>query len=624
MIKLRLNIFIFWCINVYNRYKFKNVITYFDFWDNSNTEEIRQCLERWRDNMKKLMLGNEAIARGAYEAGVRVATAYPGTPSTEITELVAKYDEIYAEWAPNEKVAMEVAIGASIGGARAMVAMKHVGLNVAADPLFTVSYTGVNGGLVIVVADDPGMHSSQNEQDSRYYARSAHIPMLEPSDSQEAKDYVKLALELSEQYDTPVFVRMTTRVSHAQSVVEMGERQEVECKPYEKNIQKNVMMPGMAIKRHIVVENRMKELAKAANTMDINRIEWADKKIGVITSGISYQYVKEALPEASVLKLGMVHPLPKELIKEFAKSVDTLYIAEELEPIIEEQVKSMGIPAIGKEVFSVQGELSVRKIASAIAKRELTVRTPETLPGRPPVLCPGCPHRGMYYVINKLKLHAAGDIGCYTLGALPPLGGIDTCVCMGASIGMAHGIEKARGKEFAKKWVGIIGDSTFIHSGITGLIDIVYNKGISTVIILDNSTTGMTGHQDNPATGRTIKGEPAPVLNLVELSKAIGIKNVSVVDPFDLKEVETVLKEETNKEEPSVIIASRPCALLSKKKELAYKISDACVQCGLCLRLGCPSIEEQDGKIIINDALCNGCGLCTRVCRSSAIVREAE
>lgn len=574
--------------------------------------------------MKKLMLGNEAVARGAYEGGVRVATAYPGTPSTEITEFVAKYDEIYAEWAPNEKVAMEVAIGASLGGARAMVAMKHVGLNVAADPLFTVSYTGVNGGLVVVVADDPGMHSSQNEQDSRYYARAAHIPMLEPSDSQEAKDYMKRALELSEQYDTPVLLRMTTRVSHAQSVVETGEREEIEFKPYEKNIGKNVMMPAMAVKRHIVVENRMKELAKAANTMDFNRIEWADKKIGVITSGISYQYVKEALPEASVLKLGMVHPLPKELIQEFAKEVNTLYVAEELEPIIEEQIKNMGISVIGKEIFSVQGELSVRKIASAIDKREVTVREPEALPGRPPVLCPGCPHRGMYYVINTMKLHAAGDIGCYTLGALPPLGSMDACVCMGASVGMAHGIEKARGRDFAKNWVGIIGDSTFIHSGITGLIDIVYNKGMSTVIILDNSTTGMTGHQDNPATGKTIKGEPAPVLNLVELSKAIGVRNVRIVDPFELKEVETVLKEETTRDEPSVIIASRPCALLSKKKAPVYKISDACVQCGLCLRLGCPSIEKQDGKIIINDALCNGCGLCTKACRTGAIVREAE
>lgn len=574
--------------------------------------------------MKKLMLGNEAVARGAYEGGVRVATAYPGTPSTEITEFVAKYDEIYAEWAPNEKVAMEVAIGASLGGARAMVAMKHVGLNVAADPLFTVSYTGVNGGLVVVVADDPGMHSSQNEQDSRCYARAAHIPMLEPSDSQEAKDYMKRALELSEQYDTPVLLRMTTRVSHAQSVVETGEREEIEFKPYEKNIGKNVMMPAMAVKRHIVVENRMKELAKAANTMDFNRIEWADKKIGVITSGISYQYVKEALPEASVLKLGMVHPLPKELIQEFAKEVNTLYVAEELEPIIEEQIKNMGISVIGKEIFSVQGELSVRKIASAIDKREVTVREPEALPGRPPVLCPGCPHRGMYYVINKMKLHAAGDIGCYTLGALPPLGSMDACVCMGASVGMAHGIEKARGRDFAKNWVGIIGDSTFIHSGITGLIDIVYNKGMSTVIILDNSTTGMTGHQDNPATGKTIKGEPAPVLNLVELSKAIGVRNVRIVDPFELKEVETVLKEETTRDEPSVIIASRPCALLSKKKAPVYKISDACVQCGLCLRLGCPSIEKQDGKIIINDALCNGCGLCTKACRTGAIVREAE
>ncbi|NLK21087.1 MAG: indolepyruvate ferredoxin oxidoreductase subunit alpha [Epulopiscium sp.] len=574
--------------------------------------------------MKKLILGNEAIARGAYEAGVKVATAYPGTPSTEITEFIAKYDEIYAEWSPNEKVAMEVAIGASMGGARAMVSMKHVGVNVAADPLFTVAYTGVNGGLVVLVADDPGMHSSQNEQDSRHYARAAHIPMLEPSNSQEAKDYVKLAFELSEQYDTPIFVRMTTRISHAQSIVEFGERQNIELKPYEKNIQKNVMMPGMAIKRHVVVENRMNKMAADANEFDINKVEWADKKIGVITSGIAYQYTKEALPEASVLKLGLVHPLPKKLIKDFAKEVETLYIVEELEPIIEDQVKSWGISIIGKEVFSVQGELSPRKIQKAVLNTEKNIKAPEKLPGRPPVLCPGCPHRGMYYVLKKLKLNATGDIGCYTLGALPPLEGIDTCVCMGASIGMAHGMEKARGREFSKNWVGIIGDSTFIHSGITGLIDIVYNKGMSTVIILDNSTTGMTGHQDNPATGRTIKGEAAPILNLVELSRAVGIKNVRVVDPFDLKEVETVLKEETNRDEPSVIIASRPCALLIKTREPAYKINDNCIQCGLCLRLGCPAIEKQDGKIVINDALCNGCGLCTRVCKTAAIVKEGE
>ncbi|HOA81091.1 MAG TPA: thiamine pyrophosphate-dependent enzyme, partial [Defluviitaleaceae bacterium] len=460
--------------------------------------------------------------------------------------------------------------------------------------------------------------------DSRCYARAAHVPMLEPADSQEAKDYMKLAFNLSEKYDTPVFVRMTTRVSHAQSIVEIGEREEIELKPYEKNIQKNVMMPGMAIKRHIVVENRMNQLAEDANSLEINRIEWNDTKIGIITSGIAYQYVKEALPNASVLKLGMVHPLPMKLIKEFADKVETLYIVEELEAVIEEQVKANGISAIGKEIFSVQGELSVKKILSAIANKEIQTKNPEALPGRPPVLCPGCPHRGIYYVMKKLKLNATGDIGCYTLGALEPLAGIDTCVCMGASVGMVHGIEKARGRDFSKNWVGVIGDSTFIHSGITGLIDIVYNKGMSTVVILDNSTTGMTGHQDNPATGKTIKGEAAPVLNLVELAKAIGIKNVRVVDPFDLKEVEAVLKEETNKDEPSVIIASRPCALLIKEKKAPYKITDACVLCGACLRLGCPAIEKQDGKVVINDALCNGCGLCPKVCRVNAIVKDGE
>jgi indolepyruvate ferredoxin oxidoreductase alpha subunit len=570
--------------------------------------------------VKKLMLGNEGVARGAYEAGVRVATAYPGTPSTEITEAIAKYEEVYAQWSPNEKVAMETAIGASIAGARSIVSMKHVGLNVAADPLFTVSYTGVNGGLVIVTADDPGMHSSQNEQDSRYYAKAAHIPMLEPSNSMEAKEFTKLAFDISEAYDTPVFIRMTTRISHSQSIVELDDRREIELKEYKKDFMKYVMMPGMARKRHLVVEKRMNELAIAADGLQINRIEINDPSIGIISSGIAYQYAKEALPEASFLKLGMIHPLPKKLIEEFVSKVKTLYVIEELEPILEEKIKSWGIKVIGKELFSRQGELSANIIKQKIKGTTLAIDPTEELPSRPPVLCPGCPHRGTYYVMKKLKLHVTGDIGCYTLGALPPLNSVDTSVCMGASIGMALGMEKARGRDFAKKLVAVIGDSTFIHSGITGLIDVVYNKGISTVVILDNSTTGMTGHQDNPATGKTLKGEPAPVLNLVQLVKAIGIKNVQVVDPFDLEMAEKVLREETEREEPSVIIFQRPCALLTKTRKPSSNVNPAtCKSCGLCLNLGCPAIVKKENRIEINHSLCNGCGLCHTVCPFNAI-----
>jgi indolepyruvate ferredoxin oxidoreductase alpha subunit len=570
--------------------------------------------------VKKLMLGNEGVARGAYEAGVRVATAYPGTPSTEITEAIAKYEEVYAQWSPNEKVAMETAIGASIAGARSIVSMKHVGLNVAADPLFTVSYTGVNGGLVIVTADDPGMHSSQNEQDSRYYAKAAHIPMLEPSNSMEAKEFTKLAFDISEAYDTPVFIRMTTRISHSQSIVELDDRREIELKEYKKDFMKYVMMPGMARKRHLVVEKRMNELAIAADGLQINRIEINDPSIGIISSGIAYQYAKEALPEASFLKLGMIHPLPKKLIEEFVSKVKTLYVIEELEPILEEKIKSWGIKVIGKELFSRQGELSANIIKQKIKGTTLAIDPTEELPSRPPVLCPGCPHRGTYYVMKKLKLHVTGDIGCYTLGALPPLNSVDTSVCMGASIGMALGMEKARGGDFAKKLVAVIGDSTFIHSGITGLIDVVYNKGISTVVILDNSTTGMTGHQDNPATGKTLKGEPAPVLNLVQLVKAIGIKNVQVVDPFDLEMAEKVLREETEREEPSVIIFQRPCALLTKTRKPSSNVNPAtCKSCGLCLNLGCPAIVKKENRIEINHSLCNGCGLCHTVCPFNAI-----
>ena len=570
--------------------------------------------------MIELMLGNQAVARGAYEAGVAVATAYPGTPSTEITEYIAKYDEIYTEWSPNEKIALEVAIGASLAGGRAIVSMKHVGLNVAADPLFTVSYTGVNGGLVIVVADDPGMHSSQNEQDSRFYARSAHIPMLEPSDSQEAKDYIKCAFELSEKYDTPVIVRLTTRVAHSQSLVETAEPQPITLKEYVKNPNKYVMMPGMAKARHIVVEQRMKRLTKDSYDLDINKIEKGNSSIGIITSGVVYHYAKEVLPEASYLKLGMIHPLPKDLILEFASKVDKLYVLEELEPVIEEQIKSWGIQVSGKELFSVQGEYTANMIERAIKGSTVNMKQKEELPNRPPVLCPGCPHRAVFYNLKKLKLTAMGDIGCYTLGALPPLEGIDACVCMGASIGMAHGFEKAKGKDSSKKVVGVIGDSTFIHSGIGGLIDIVYNKGVSTILILDNSITAMTGHQDNPSTGRTIKGEITAALDLVALVKATGINNVRVIDPFNLKESEAALKEEIERDQPSVIIFKRPCALLDKSQSSPLKIdSEKCTSCGLCLRLGCPAIQKKEEGMIIDESLCNGCKLCTQVCRFNAM-----
>ncbi|TCT16829.1 indolepyruvate ferredoxin oxidoreductase alpha subunit [Natranaerovirga pectinivora] len=573
-----------------------------------------------------LMLGNEAIARGAYEAGVTVTVAYPGTPSTEITENVAKYDEIYAEWAPNEKVALEVGIGSSIAGARTLVCMKHVGVNVAADPLFTVAYSGVNGGLVLVVADDPGMHSSQNEQDTKFFARAAHIPLLEPSSSMEAKEFVKKAFELSEAFDTPVIVRLTTRISHSQGIISLMDRQEMPLKNYEKDFQKYVMMPAMARKRHTIVEDRMNRLEVEASNLGINEVEYKNKKIGVITSGIPYQYVKDAVPEASVLKLGILHPLPKDLILEFCKNVEEVYVVEELEPIIEEQIKSWGINVKGKELFTKQGEYSANLIKKVIGKENVETRGPLPLPARPPVMCPGCPHRGVYYVLQKLKIHATGDIGCYTLGALPPLQGIDTCICMGASVSMVHGVEKARGKEFVKNWVGVIGDSTFVHSGITGLVNTVYNQGISTVLILDNRTTGMTGHQDHPGTGKTLKGEPTHTLDFELLCKSVGIKHVRSVDPFNLKEVESVIKEEVNREEPSVIIACAPCELLDKKtKRILSNINqDECKTCGICMKIGCPAIQKKQGVIQVNDALCNGCGLCIEVCAFDVINREKD
>ena len=576
---------------------------------------------------KKLMLGNEAVANGAIDAGTRVVSSYPGTPSTEITEEIVKNSsDVYCEWAPNEKVALEVSIGASFAGARAMSCMKHVGLNVAADPLFTVAYTGVNGGLVVVVADDPGMHSSQNEQDSRFYARSAHVPMLEPADSQEAYDFTRKAFELSEQFDTPVIVRMTTRVAHSQSLVERTVPAEAELKEYSKNVAKYVMMPAQARGRHVAVEKRDNDIRAFADTLDINRMEIRDTKVGIICSGCVYQYVREAMPEASTLKLGMVFPLPQNLIREFAEKVDTLYVVEELEPFFENQIKVMGIECMGKELFGLQGELSMTKVSEKLTgkTREVAYK-PEALPVRPPVLCPGCPHRGVFYVLNKLKLNVMGDIGCYTLGALAPLNAIDACVCMGASVGMAHGMEKARGEEAAAKTVAVIGDSTFVHSGITGLVDMVYNSGTSTVILLDNSITGMTGHQQNPATGKNIRGEVAPQLDFVKLFDAIGVKNVRVADPFDLKEFEKVVKEETARREVSVIIAKRPCALLDKTVKKPFKInSEKCKRCGMCMKIGCPAIQRNGDDIVIDSSLCNGCTLCSKICPFGAIEGEEQ
>lgn len=576
--------------------------------------------------MKQIMLGNEAFARGAYEAGVSVVSSYPGTPSTEVTENLAKYDDIYVEWAPNEKVALETAFGAAVGGARSLCCLKHVGLNVAADPLFTAAYTGVNAGLAVLVADDPGMHSSQNEQDSRYYAKSAHLPMIEPSDSMEAVDYMIKAYEISEKFDTPVIIRTTTRISHSRGVAETHSRAEIEKKIYKKDPSKYVMMPANAKNRHIVLEKRIEELAEFAETTDLNRIEYNDNRIGIITSGICYNYVKEAVPQASVLKLGMVFPLPEDKIREFAANVDKLYVIEELEPFIEEQVKALGINAVGKELFTVQGEYTANNIKAALSnegeRAEEKQNDNQDIPPRPPVLCPGCPHRAVFYMINKLGLTSMGDIGCYTLGALPPLNAVDTTLCMGASIGMAHGMEKAGNN--SDKLVSVIGDSTFLHSGITGLLNMAYNGATSTVVILDNSTTGMTGHQDHPATGKNAKGEPAPAVNLVELVKALGVKNVAVVDPFDTDELKKVLREETQRGELSVIIAQRSCKLLDKSKDDGALVIKDCRNCKSCMNLGCPALVQGKDGVEIDPAICVGCELCIEVCPFNAIGREEE
>lgn len=572
---------------------------------------------------KRILLGNEAIARGAYEAGVKVSAAYPGTPSTEVSESLVQYDEIYAEWAPNEKVATEVAIGASIAGVRSMCVMKHVGINVAADPLYTAAYTGVRGGLVLVVADDPGMYSSQNEQDSRMVARAAMVPIVEPSDSAEAKEFMKYAYDLSEKYDTPVILRSTTRLSHSQGLVELEERAEPFDIPYERDMAKYVMMPGNAIKRHVVVEARMKQMAEDANSFPVNRVEYNDLSVGFITNGIAYQYVKEAMPQASVLKLGLLNPLPRKLIEEFASKVDKLYIFEELEPVVEEQVKSWGIKkAVGKEIFTVQGEYSANLIRERVLGQASQVDKAAQVPARPPILCPGCPHRSVYAVLNKLKIHAAGDIGCYTLGAVAPLSVIDTTICMGASISTLHGMEKAKGREYIKNWVAVIGDSTFMHTGINSLMNMVYNQAAGTVVILDNSTTGMTGHQDHAATGKTLKGQVVPAINIYGLCKSLGIEHVCEVDDFNQAELERIIKEEVARDAVSVIITKAPCALLKgiKFPNKCRPLPDKCKKCGACLRPGCPALtKNEDGTISIDGTMCNGCGLCKQLCKFDAI-----
>ncbi len=571
--------------------------------------------------MKQLMLGNKAVARGLYEAGVQFASSYPGTPSTEITEELATFDDVYSEWAPNEKVAMEAAFGASLAGKRAFCAMKHVGLNVAADPLYTMAYTGVNAGLVIAVADDAGMHSSQNEQDSRHHAIAAKVPMLEPSDSAEALSFAKLAFTISEEFDTPVLLKMCTRVAHSQSVVETGERAVPE-KTYEKNIAKYVMMPGNAKRRHPFVEERTRKLMDYAEASGINRVEMGGTAMGIITSSTSYQYVKEVFgKDVSILKIGMANPLPDNMIRDFASRVDRLVVVEELDPIMENHVRALGIPCSGKDLLPICGEFSQNLVAKALGGTPHTgVSLEESLPMRPPVMCPGCPHRGLFYTLKKLKATVLGDIGCYTLGAVAPLSTIETTLCMGASVSSIHGFNKALGEAAESSTVCVIGDSTFMHSGMTGLANIAYNGSNSTVIILDNSITGMTGHQQNPTTGYNIKGDPAGKIDLEALCRSMGFHRVAVVDPYDLAACETVIKEEMAAKEPSVIISRRPCALLKyvKRKPALRVNTDKCVGCKSCMKIGCPAISIRGGKAHVDETLCVGCGVCTQMCRFGA------
>ncbi len=568
--------------------------------------------------------GNEAVARGAFEAGVRVASAYPGTPSTEILEEFSRYEGVCAEWAPNEKVSVEVAIGASMAGVRALAAMKHVGVNVAADPIFTASYTGVRGGLVIVTADDPELHSSQNEQDNRHYAVAAKIPMLEPSDSAEAKDFTRLAFELSEKYDTPVFLRTTTRISHAKGVVRLEEPAGPPFAPgFTRDPAKWVMLPLHAMRRHVLVEERTRTLKEFAETFEGNRIEWGDRSLGIVTAGVSYQYVKEAFPEASVLKLGLAYPLPERRIREFAAGVSRLVVVEELDPYIETHVRSLGIPVEGKERVPIVGELDPRIVRRAITGEATPLRAPEAVPSRPPNLCPGCPHRGLFFALKKLKVAVTGDIGCYTLAALPPLETMDSCVCMGASIGSAHGFEKALGAEGPGKVVAVIGDSTFLHSGVAGLMNIVYNRGCGTVLLLDNGTTAMTGAQENPSTGKTLRGEPTHRLDLEALCRALGVEHVYSVDPHDMEKTEAVLRREVARPAPSVIITKAPCVLLPehrRKRRPVYEVApDLCTGCKACSRLGCPAIEWAGDAARINPLMCDGCNQCPPLCKFEAI-----
>ena len=578
--------------------------------------------------MKTLMLGNEAVARGLYEAGVDVVSSYPGTPSTEITEYAATYDAIYSEWAPNEKVAMEVAFGAAFGGKRSFCGMKHVGLNVAADPLFTISYTGVNAGMVIAVADDPGMHSSQNEQDSRYYAKATKLPMLEPSDSAECLEFTKTAYDLSEQFDTPFIIRSCTRIAHSQSIVETSERVEKTPVPYEKNGAKYIMMPANARNRHPVVIERTKALTAFAETSSLNRVEMGGTDMGIITSGTAYQYVKEVFGETvSVLKLGLVFPLPVKLIKDFSARVKKLVVVEELDGFIEEHCLSLGLDVTGKALFPDVGEFSQNFIREKLGLSVPAVKSLDiNIPMRPPVMCAGCPHRGLFYALVKNKAHVIGDIGCYTLGAAAPLGAMDSTICMGASVSGLHGFNKALGAEGEKNSVAVIGDSTFMHSGVTGLINIAYNGSCSTVIILDNSITGMTGHQQNPTTGLNIKGEPAGKIDLEALCKSIGISRVRVVDPYNLKQCEEAVKEELLAEEPSVIISRRPCALLKTvKAKPALKVDiEKCKGCRACMKIGCPAISFKDGKATVDATLCVGCGVCTQLCVFDAFESTAK
>jgi indolepyruvate ferredoxin oxidoreductase alpha subunit len=574
------------------------------------------------------MLGNEAVARGLYEGGCSVVSSYPGTPSTEITEVVAEYDEIYSEWAPNEKVAMEVAFGAAFGGKRSFCGMKHVGLNVAADPLFTISYTGINAGMVIAVADDPGMHSSQNEQDSRHYAIAAKLPMLEPADSSECLNYAKYAFELSEKFDTPVLLRMCTRVAHSQSVVETGERVVPPAVQYVKNAAKYIMMPGNAKRRHPVVEKRTADLTAFAEDSFLNRVEMGGTKLGIITSGTAYQYVKEVFGDSvCVLKLGMVNPLPVKLIKDFAAKVDRLVVVEELDSVIEDHCRKLGLDVSGKDIFPVIDEFSQNLVAEKLGVPVHTGKAlDDEIPPRPPVMCAGCPHRGMFYSLAKAKANIIGDIGCYTLGAMAPLNAMDSTICMGASVSGLHGFNKAMGEEGEKHTVGVIGDSTFMHSGVTGLINIAYNGSNSTVVILDNSITGMTGHQQNPTTGLNIKGDPAGKIDLESLCKAVGINRVRVVDPYNIKECDEAVKEELKAAEPSVIISRRPCALLKTvKAKPPLKVShDKCRGCRSCMKIGCPALSFKDGRAKVDPTLCVGCGVCTQLCTFGAFEDTAK